>query len=91
MISFSRWKKKCTESVESIGDAIKFVVYGTKATDSQPYAFTRMAVLEARAAKRVSVGTTMFLPILFFLFGVTLGMFLEDLIIFSLSLSTLFH
>ena len=77
--------------MESIGDAIKFVVYGTKATDSQPSAFTRMAVLEARAAKRVSIGTVMFLPIIFFLFGFTLGMFLEEFVIFYPLHSTLFH
>ena len=72
-VMFCRWKKKCTESVESIGDAIKFVVYGTKATGSQPSAFTRMAVLEARAAKRASVGKVAFLPIMFFVFGFALG------------------
>ena len=63
-------------------------MYGTKTTDSQPSAFTRMAVLEARAAKRVSTGAVMFLPIIFFLFGVALGKVLESLVLFSWPLST---
>ena len=72
-----RWRKKNSESVESLGDALKFVVYGTKSTGKQASAFTRMAVLEARAVKRVSIGTLAFLPFIFFIFGVALGRLYE--------------
>lgn len=60
--------------MESISDVIKYVVYGTKAMTDQNSAFTRMAVLEARAAKRVTKGTLAFLPFLIFGFGFGLGM-----------------
>ena len=59
--------------METIGDAIKFVVYGTKAIKIQNSSFTRMAVLEARAAKRMTLGTLAFLPFVIFGFGFTLG------------------
>ena len=51
-----------------------YVVYGTKATDRQPSAFTRMAVLEVRAAKSVSARALAILPLMVFIF--TLGMLL---------------
>ena len=73
---FYRWKKlnkmPCPKS-RSLVNAIKYVVYGTKTIGEQNAAFTRMAVLEARAAKRASIGTLAYLPIMFFLFGFTLG------------------
>ena len=68
-----RWKKT-SESIESLGDAIKYVVYGTKTSAVQTASvFTRMAVLEARAAKRASIGALAFLPLTFFIFGFVLG------------------
>lgn len=73
--TFCRWKKKASETVESVSDALKYVVYGTRSTDGQPSTFTRTAVLEARAAKRASAGALAFLPLTIFIFGFTLGMF----------------
>ena len=73
LMQLFRWKKKNSESVESLSDALNFVVHGTKSTGKQASAFRRMAVLEARAAKRVSIGTLAFLPFIFFVFGVALG------------------
>ena len=61
--------------MDSIGDVIKFVFYGTKAISKQNSSFTRMAVLEARAAKRMSLGTLAFLPFMIFGFGFVLGRF----------------
>ena len=66
--------------MESISDALKYVVHGTKATGDQPSSLTRMAVLEARAAKRVSVGTLAFLPLTIFIFGFTLGRLLYHML-----------
>ena len=61
-----------------MGDAIKYVVYGTKVTGEQTSAFARMAVLEARAAKRTSVGVLALLPFIFFTYGFVLGRSIED-------------
>ena len=71
---FFRWKSKSTETMESIGDVIRYVVYGTKAITDQNSAFTRMAVLEARAAKQMTKETLAFLPFMIFGFGFVLGM-----------------
>ena len=60
--------------MESIGDVIRYVLYGTKGITDQNSAFTRMAVLEARAAKRMTKGTLAFLPFVIFGFGFVLGM-----------------
>ena len=63
-----------SQSIESLGDAIKYVVYGSKSVGVRGTStFTRMAVLEARAAKRTSVGTLAFVPVMFFAFGFALG------------------
>ena len=60
--------------MDSIGDVIKYIVYGTKAITEQNSAFTRMAVLEARAAKRMTSTTLAYLPFMIFGFGFLLGM-----------------
>ena len=60
--------------MESISDIIKYVVYGTKSITDQNSTFTRMAVLEARAAKRMTKGTLVFLPFMIIGFGFILGM-----------------
>ena len=72
---FKRCKKKYSREndTQSIRDAIKYVVYGIKSISEQTSAFTRMAVLEARAAKRASIGRVAYLPFMFFLFGFVMG------------------
>ena len=63
-----------SQSIESLGDAVKYVVYGAKSIGvGRASTFTRMAVLEARAAKRASVGTLAFVPVMFFVFGFVIG------------------
>ena len=66
------------ESVESFGDAIKYIVHGTKNTSEQSSSFTRMSVLEARAAKRASFGVLAFLPVIYFTIGFVLGRLFGD-------------
>ena len=68
-----RWKSRSTETLESIGDAIKYVIYGVKPIIEENFPFTRMAVLEARAAKRMTKPTLFFLPIMIFGFAFGLG------------------
>lgn len=62
--------------MESLGDVIKYVVYGTKTITDQNSAFTRMAVLEARAAKRMTKVTLAFLPFMIFGFAFVLGKYM---------------
>ena len=68
-----RWKEYSVASVESLCAAFKHILCGAENTGEQSSMFTRMAVLEARAAKRVPVGVLAFLPFMFFIFGFILG------------------
>ena len=46
---------------------------GAEITGKQSSALTRMAVLEARADKRASIKILLLLPVMFLIFGLTLG------------------
>ena len=46
---------------------------GAEITGKQSSALTRMAVLEARADKRASIKILLLLPVMFLVFGLTLG------------------
>ena len=71
---FIRWKsRQSTETLDSIGDAIKYVIYGVKPIIEENFPFTRMAVLEARAAKRTTKPRLFYLPVMIFGFAFTLG------------------
>ena len=73
VLSLDRWKEYSVASVESLGEALRHIAYGTKHTSEQSSLFTRMAVLEARAAKRFQLQMVAFFPFMFFAFGFVLG------------------
>lgn len=68
-----RWKEYSVASVESLGEALRHIAYGAKDTTEQSSLFTRMAVLEARAAKRFQFQMVAFFPFMFFAFAFVLG------------------
>lgn len=70
---FQRWKKHNQASKQSPRDVLQHVLYEAKNIGGQSSTFTRMAVLEARAAKRASVKILAFLPLMFLIFGFVLG------------------
>ena len=64
----SQASKKSLKSILNVEDTD-----GAENGHKQTSAFTRMAVLEARADKRASVKVLIFLAVMFLIFGLTLG------------------
>lgn len=74
-----RWKEYSIASEDSVGDVFRHIVCGAKHAGEQSSLFTRMAVLEARAAKRFKIGIVAFFPFMFFVFGLVLGKMSQSL------------
>ena len=61
-------------SVDSIGSTFKHIIKGAKNVGERHGSnLTRIATLEARAAKRVGFGVLLFLPFMFSLYAFGLG------------------
>ena len=81
-----RWKEYSVASVDSVGDILRHIACGAKHAGKQSSLFTRMAVLEARAAKRFKIGIVAFFPFMFFVFGLVMGKFCNSSLHFILHL-----
>ena len=59
-----------TQPLPSVG----YLIWGVKRPSKRHAGqFTRLAVLEARASKRANIYQTLYLPVIFFVYGVALG------------------
>eukprot|EP00731_Ephydatia_muelleri_P033340 Em0028g15a len=73
VINKARWKSS-SASIDSISSIMSFAIFGAKKVEyHQGGVFNRLAALEARGAKRASFGQMLYLPAIFFAYGVLLG------------------
>lgn len=80
---YNRWQEYRGPSTDSFREIVQHIVRGPKGTHEQSSLFNRLAVLEARASKRV-LYWVLFLPFMFFIFGAVLGKFVINPKIMSL-------
>ncbi|KAL5474832.1 hypothetical protein EMCRGX_G026851 [Ephydatia muelleri] len=70
----SNSKSKSREILDTVTNKVQYAIYGAKRVGNhQGGVFNRLAALEARGAKRASFGQMLYLPAIFFAYGVLLG------------------
>eukprot|EP00731_Ephydatia_muelleri_P033355 Em0028g30a len=69
----SNSKSKSREILDTVTNKVQYAIYGAKRVGNhQGGVFNRLAALEARGAKRASFGQMLYLPAIFFAYGVLL-------------------